>query len=57
LARRGRQAQLQGALNFSLLACGNIGSDGFGSAFDGFGSHFETGQQFDLLPSVVEWRF
>ena len=51
------QIQLQGALNLPLLACGDIGSDGFRRTLHGFGRHIKAGQQFDLPSSVVEWRF
>ena len=56
LAHYDGQTQLQSALNLPLVACGDIGSDGFGSTFHRFGRHREAGQQFDLLSSMVEWH-
>ena len=47
LAHHDGQIQLQGALNFLLLASADIGSDGFGGSFHGFGCHFEAGTPFD----------
>jgi hypothetical protein len=57
LAHHDGQTQLQGVLNLPLFAHSDMGSDGFGSAFHGFGCHREAGQQFDLLSSMIEWRF
>jgi len=34
-----------------------ISAPGFRGTFHRFGRHIEAGQQFDLPPSMVEWRF
>ena len=57
MAHRDGQAQLQGTLNLPLFACSDIGSDGFRGTFHRFGRHIQASQQFDLPPSMVEWRF
>ena len=43
LAHHEGQMQLQGALNFPLLARADIGSDGFRRALHGFGRYLEAG--------------
>jgi len=39
-----RQIQLQSFLDLSLLALGDIASDGLGDTLHGFGGHLQTGQ-------------
>jgi hypothetical protein len=39
-----RQIQLQSFLDLSLLALGDIASDGLGATLHGFGGHLQTGQ-------------
>jgi hypothetical protein len=39
-----RQIQLQSFLDLSMLALGDIASDGLGDPLHGFGGHLQTGQ-------------
>ena len=45
-----------GALNFLLFAFGDILADYFRRPLHGFGSHFQIGEQFHLLPPMIEGR-
>jgi len=54
LANDDRQIELHGALDLLLLATRNVGANGFGHAFHGFGSDLQAGQQFHLLAAVIE---
>jgi len=40
---------LHDAISFLLLAADDIGADGFGMTFDGFGGDLQAGQQLQLL--------
>jgi hypothetical protein len=35
---------LQGLVHGGLFASADVGADGFGGTFDGFGGYFETGE-------------
>src|SRR5438094_3614588 len=48
------QIQLQGFLDLSLLALGDIGSDGLCRTLHGFGGHLQAGQKLHLLAAVIE---
>src|SRR5438132_1778565 len=48
------QIQLQGFLDLSLLALGDIASDGLGDTLHGFGGHLQTGQELHLLATMIE---
>ena len=52
-----RQIQLHSVVDRRVLAQGDVAADRFGSTFDGFGRYLKTGEEFDLLPNVIEWRF
>jgi hypothetical protein len=39
-----RQMQLQRLFHGVVFTAGDIGADGFGGTFDGFGGYFETGE-------------
>jgi len=56
LAGNGGQVQLEGFLDFLLLALGNIGSDGLRRTLHRFGGHFQVGQNFQLFAPVIEGR-
>ncbi len=49
----GRQIQLHGAVQVCLLAPRDVAADGLRRTFHGWGAHFPTRRQFDLLASVV----
>ena len=52
-SRTGR-SNCQGFLDLSLLAQGDIDSDGLGDTLHGFGGHLQTGQELHLLATAIE---
>ena len=50
------QFQLYGLLDLGLLARGNVGADGFGHSFYGFGGHHQPSQQEHLFGSQAKRR-
>src|SRR3974377_441345 len=50
------QIQLQGFLDLSLRALGDIGSDRFRRTLHGLGRHLQAGQDLDLFAAVLERR-
>ena len=48
------QDELFGAIDFLLVALGDLGANGLGGAFDGFGGDVQTREQFHRLTSWSE---
>jgi hypothetical protein len=51
-----RQVQLDSFADFALLAGGNVGACCLLCPLHGFGSHFQTGRNLDLLATMIERR-
>ncbi len=52
-----RQFQLLGSLDFDLLAAGDVGAEGPGLAFDGFGGDVQPGWRSELFAALFERGF
>jgi hypothetical protein len=56
LARHEGQVELEGFPALFLLAPSDIGAEGLGGPLHRFGGHLQVGEQFHLLPTVIEGR-